>query len=76
MSVKLTTALLPFAARIAYKNSKVQHLLTKAFSERYGETYSEVDCDELIDILDYHGGHVDLSFADEAMTRCGCPPLK
>lgn len=72
---KLTTALLQRAASLASQALKVQGELSEAFTERYGATYSDVDCDSLIDILDYGGGHVTLKIADEEMARCGKPPL-
>lgn len=72
----LTTKLLQRAARLAEQSQAVQVQLTQAFEARYGTTYSAIDCDDLIDILDYNGGHVTLRIADEAMTSCGHPPLK
>lgn len=53
---KLNAALLRRAVAVSKAASKVQRELTVAFEERYGRTYSDVDCDPLIDALDYGGG--------------------
>lgn len=76
MGNRLTTRLLRRAARLAAQSAIIQGELTDAFRERYGVTYSDVDCDRLIDILDYHGGD-DLTVrdCDEAMAACGVFPL-
>ncbi|MBS3648798.1 hypothetical protein KEU06_09290 [Pseudaminobacter sp. 19-2017] len=73
---KLTQRLLNRAADLAELQSKVQSDLTEAFRERYGTTYSDVNADEIIDVLDYHGGHITLSDVDEIMTKAGYPPRK
>jgi len=74
--VKLTTALLRRAARMARQASETQRQLTKAFMGRYGVTYSEVDCDALIDTLDYGQGVVPtLSDCDRYMENSGVKPL-
>lgn len=44
------------AVIIASKHALVQAELTKAFEDRYGCTYSDVDADQLIDLFDYQGG--------------------
>lgn len=74
---KLTTALLRKAARIAAKSRKINAELTAAFNERYGCTYSDVDCDSLIDILDYGLGETGktLRECDRAMALCGIHPI-
>lgn len=69
---KLTTALLTKAARIATKKSALSHELTEAFEHRYGISYNDVDCDWLIDTLDYGGhGYLTLAECDEQMTMTG-----
>lgn len=73
---KLTNALLKRACIAAEKHSKMSALITEAFEERYGKTHSDVDCDELIDILDYQGGPLTVRECDEAMMRCGAPRLR
>lgn len=70
----LNTRLLRQAAALAARAQAMQQKLTEAFEERYGTTYSAVDCDELIDVLDYAGGDIDLAFCDRAMTEAGYPP--
>lgn len=75
MSTKLTSKLLQDVADLTARKAKLQQKLTEAFEERYGVTYSAVDSDELIDVLDYHGGHINLKLADEAMFRAGYPAL-
>jgi len=76
--IKLTTAMLSRASRLAKEATKMSSTLTKAFVERYGVEYSEVDCDWLIDDLDYGmgNGHLTLEQADKWMTDAGHPPLK
>lgn len=76
MSGLLTSRLLRRAARLAEQSSIVQGQLTDAFRQRYGVTYSDVDCDRLIDILDYHGAdNLTVRECDEAMAACGVFPL-
>lgn len=73
---KLTNALLKRACKAAEKHSEMSALITEAFEERYGKTHSDVDCDELIDALDYHGGPPPtVAECDEAMARCGAPRI-
>jgi hypothetical protein len=57
------------AARAA---SEVQSEVTEAFLERYGRTHSDIDCDELIDTLDYGVGPSALSVSevDNLMADC------
>lgn len=70
--VKLTDSLLKRAHHIAIQHSALNHKLTKAFEQRYGCTYSDVDCDSIIDSLDYgHGPPVTVEFCDSAMLACG-----
>ncbi len=73
---QLTTALLRKAASISEQHSVIQGKLTEAFEDRYGVTYSDIDCDQLIDILDYGGGHIDLKKCDEIMRNHGYPVNK
>lgn len=72
---KLTTKLLQRAADIAEKKASIQKELTKAFNERYGATYSDANCDYLIDTLDYIGGTISLKECDVQMNACGYPAL-
>lgn len=73
---KLTTSLLTRASRLAAKAQEMQSVLTDAFHERYGVSYSDVDCDSLIDALDYQGQEsLTLAEADKLMTEAGHPPL-
>lgn len=74
--MKLTAALLRRAAEAAMEHSKYNAMMSEAFNERYGHTYSDVDCDPLIDQLDYgSGGIPTLAECDEEMARCGAPKL-
>lgn len=73
---KLTTKLLQQAANITSRHMAMQHKLSEAFIERYGVTYSDADCDDLIEVLDYQGGEMTLKHADEQMTAAGYPPIK
>lgn len=71
---KLTQRLLNRAGLIARQAAKVQSELTDAFNDRYGTTYSDVDADEIIDVLDYIGGGISLAECDRIMTEAGFPP--
>ncbi|UQS95242.1 hypothetical protein Pam5_26 [Pseudanabaena phage Pam5] len=72
---KLNQRLLDRAVRIAKAATVVQGELTAAFEERYGLTYSEVDCDALIDVLDYGGGaRLTVADCDREMLLCGVSP--
>lgn len=70
----LSDSLLRRAARLAEEKMHVQGLLSAAFDERYGAVYSSIDVDQIIDILDYHGGDIDLEECDRIMTEHGYPP--
>lgn len=75
--MKLTNGLLRRATRIAGQMSDIQGELTQAFEARYGTTYSAVDCDQLIEVLDYNGGiPPTVEDADRWMAECGAPPIK
>lgn len=75
MGAKLTQRLLDRAVRIAKAAAKVQGELTEAFEQRYGLTYSDVDCDALIDIFEYGGGaRVTVADCDREMLLCGVSP--
>lgn len=72
---KLNQRLLDRAVRIASAAAIVQGELTAAFEERYGLTYSDVDCDALIDVLDYGGGaRLTVADCDREMLACGVSP--
>lgn len=66
--------LLRRAATISSKAQAVQQELTEAFRARYGKTYSDVDADQIIDVLDYGGG-AKLTYreCDRLMADCGAP---
>lgn len=53
----LTRAVLKRAHEAAVAHSRAQALLTDAMRDRYGCTHSDVDCDHLIDALDYGQGN-------------------
>jgi hypothetical protein len=73
--MKLTTRFLTRATRLAAKSQEMQNNLTEAFRERYGVTYSDVDCDFLIEALDYNGGDLlTLEECDLHMKECGYLP--
>lgn len=75
MADRLTTAFLRQVARAAAKNAEMQGRLTDAMVGRYGCTHSDIDCDELIDRLDYGLGDAPtLAEADAAMLECGVKP--
>jgi len=76
MRAKLDAKLIRRAIRVSEQAHKVQYDLTDAFRARYGVTYSDVDCDFLIDLFDYGGGDVpSLAQCDAAMAACGVKPL-
>lgn len=68
--------LLRRAARLAIEGQAVRAELTKAFTDRYGCTYSDVDCDSIIDVLDINGGKLSVAEADELMADRGAPLLR
>lgn len=78
MSERLTTALLRRAAKLAEQHKEMNHLIGALFEKRYGSTYSDVDCDPLIDTLDYGLGGLDLTLAecDRLMAKEGYPKLE
>jgi hypothetical protein len=63
------------ASTIAAANMAVQQELTAAFNHRYGTTYSDVDADQIIDVLDQGGGSLSGSECDEIMAGAGCPRI-
>ena len=65
--------LLKRTARAAAKHFDLQQELNDEFIKRYGVTYSDVDADELIDILDLSGGTINERYADKAMAMAGHP---
>lgn len=74
--MKLTSALLRKATRVAADSAAVQRQLTEAFQERYGVTYSDVDADPIIDALDYGTGRLSsLAECDRIMAEHGAPRL-
>lgn len=74
--MKLTNALLKRAHLAAVRHSALNAMLTKAFNERYGCTYSDIDCDNLIDALDYGAGSLPtVDICDEAMAELGHPAV-
>lgn len=75
MTDKEFQSLLNRGAKIAAKAYEVHQELTKAFEDRYGTTYSDVDADEIIDILDYQGGKITVKEVDEIMANTGNPKL-
>lgn len=76
MSDQEFTALLQKTARLAAAHFKAQAELTEAFRERYGCSYSDVDCDQLIECLDLNGGgRLNATKADEMMADCNAPKL-
>lgn len=72
----LTTRDLQKLANIAEKHSQLAIDVDNMFIERYGVPYSEVDCGEIIEILDYTGGSITLEEADRYMTAAGYPPIR
>lgn len=74
--MKLTNSLLKKAAKISADNMAMAGDLTEAFNERYGVTYSDIDADGIIDILDYGGGtNLTVAQCDAIMGALGYPPL-
>lgn len=74
--MKLTNALLRKAHAAAVRHSELSAKITAAFQARYGATHSDVDCDELIDTLDYGAGDiVTVEECDAIMSRYGRSPL-
>lgn len=69
-------ALLNRASKAAREHDMAVRAAHDAFVERYGATYSDVDADQIIDILNYQGGVISVGDCDTAMTERGCPPRK
>lgn len=70
--VKLTDSLLKRAHKAAVRFAALNAKITAAFEQRYGCTYSDVDCDHLIDSLDYgQGGAPSVADCDRDMVGCG-----
>lgn len=68
------SGLLRRAIRIAQEVNSIQSELTDAFEQRYGATYSGVDADVLIDVLDCgQGEDVNAGDCDEIMSDLGYP---
>ncbi len=56
------------------KHCDLSAQITAVFEERYGQTFSDVDADGLIDMPDYGGGGTPtVAECDEEMERCGAP---
>lgn len=72
----LTTRVLQKLADITEKRSLLAIDVGDMFIERYGVTCSDVDCDEIIDTLDYGGGDITLEDVDRYMTAAGYPPIR
>lgn len=74
---KLTNGLLRRAHRAAVKHAQLASQITEAFEERYGTTHSAIDCDDIIECLDYgHGHEMTVEECDAAMAGCGNPALQ
>lgn len=81
MNIALTdkqfTKLLNHAVKISNQHHIIQRRLTDAFEARYGTTYSDVDCDVLIDTLDYGYNYpIDYQVVDYQMASCGANKLR
>ena len=74
----LSASLLRRAAKAAKANAEMAAKITLAMRERYGCTHSDVDCDDLIDALDYGSGRIEtltVAECDRLMAQCGAHPL-
>ena len=66
------TALLRRAQCAARTHKQIQGEITSAFEDRYGRTHSDIDCDVLIDALDYgDGSGLTAKIADREMASAG-----
>lgn len=72
----LTTRVLQQMANTAEKHTRLAIDVYQMFLERYGVTYCDVDCVELIKTLNYDGGSITLGEADRYMTAEGYPPIR
>ncbi|MGW6779411.1 hypothetical protein ACWF50_15415 [Brucella pseudogrignonensis] len=72
---KLTTAKLKAAYSAARRHHVLNLEIHRAFEERYGVTYSDVDEDWLIDSLEQGASSVTLKQCDKLMTENGYPPI-
>lgn len=73
--VILTNRMLKRAARVAEEKTQIASSLSAAFMHRYGVTYSDIDADDIIDVLDYHGGELTVADCDRIMSAAGHPPV-
>lgn len=74
--VKLTNAFLRRVHSASIRHHELQRELGEAMTERYGCTHSDVDCDQLIDVLDMGGGETPtVADCDLAMAECGVAAL-
>lgn len=72
----LTSNLLKRVAAASRNYQKLSQQLTEAMRERYGSTHSDVDCDDLIESLDYGHGHAPtLRDCDKFMAEAGAPKI-
>ena len=80
---RLIVGLLKRTARLAEDHRRAIAEVNEWFEARYGKSYSDVDCDHLIDILDYGVGSwaIDgakgpsVALIDRLMADCGAPAL-
>ena len=56
MNNKQALAAIKMKVRLMYEVNRLGHQIDRWFEERYGKSYSEIDCDTLIDSLDYGRG--------------------
>jgi hypothetical protein len=75
---RLTTSFLRQVHAAATRAHEMPGRLTHAMRDRYGVTHSDVDCDTLIDALDYgvSGPAPTLAECDAEMARCGARPIR
>lgn len=72
MTDKEFQKLLNKTARAAKKHTSLTQDVTDECLERFGETYSDIDADHIIEILDYGvGGSITVGRFEKEMIRCG-----
>lgn len=66
------TKLLTRCSKAAAKHYELMDLVNAECQRRYGCSYSDIDADQLIDVLDIHGGeNITAQYFDEQMTLSG-----
>ncbi len=67
MSDKELQGIINRMVKIAHEHTQLSLRIDEICLARYGHTYSELDCDDIIDMLDYNGGKMTVAEFDASM---------